>query len=179
MGSCGFTRIGPRPCFPRPCVSYVEENLLNVNDVLQVEEPPEHHLDGQRQHGQKQERSDIEPRPTHLQVEAAEGPGSQQRWQAEIQEHQDDPEDLADQPDVRQWHGQSLDPDQLGEVDVVKRYELVRVPILVRPEEVPVGTAEKRTGDDQKRPEDEEPVEEDSELPLPLAERVVPIAARV
>src|SRR5207237_6481633 len=118
------------------------------------------------------EGTDVVTRRSHLQEEAAERTKRQQRRQAEISNDDQQSEHLANQPEVRQRHMQRLHPDQLREIDVDERHELVRVPVFVWTEEVPVRAAQERSGDDEERPEHEEAVEENPELTLPLAERV-------
>ena len=70
-------------------------------------------------------------------------------------------EDLADEPEVRQASLQEFDPDDLGEVDVVQRHELVQVPELVGAEEVPVRAAQEGSEHDQHAPQHEEAHQED------------------
>jgi hypothetical protein len=55
-----------------------------------------------------------------------------------IEQHQNDAEDLADEPVGRQARAQRPHPDVFGQVHVVQRRELVNVPELERAEEVPV-----------------------------------------
>src|SRR5213593_4126332 len=101
MGSWGFidrgSRLvvrGPR-CYartfprtanrePRTTSSYIEKNLLDMHDVFQVEQPAQHHLDGQRHHDQKEKCADVVARRSHLQIEAPEWSVRQQRRQAQI-----------------------------------------------------------------------------------------------
>src|SRR5947207_546393 len=81
--------------------SYVEENLLDVNDVLEIEEPPQDHFDRQQHHDQEEERADVVTRRAHLQIEAAERSGREQRRKTHVPENERNAEDLADRPELR------------------------------------------------------------------------------
>ena len=74
---------------------------------------------------------------------------------------------------------EQLDPEDVREVDVVQRDQLVQVPELVRAEEVPVRPAEERAQQDQDDPEHEEAVLERDVGELALVDRVVAVARLV
>src|SRR5688500_17181472 len=88
------------PCLMPHAVSksYIENNLLNVNEILEVEQPPQNHLDRQRHHEQEEKRPDVVARGAHLQIETAERTHRQNHRQSEIQQHEDDTGRLADEP---------------------------------------------------------------------------------
>src|SRR5688500_2455217 len=160
--------------------SYVEAELRDVHEVLQVEDPAQVHLDRERQHDEGEVHADEKTDGAHLLVEAPEHRLREyRREQAHVQRHEGEPEDLAEEPEVRHPGLEDLDPDDLGQVDVVQRHELVDVPELVGSEEVPVRAAQERAEHDQDAPEDEEADEEDRDLPFPLPEREVTVPFRV
>src|SRR5712671_584547 len=100
-------RKSSRSLVPRPSslvrpLSYIEENLLNMKDVFQIEQPAQHHLDRQRHHDQEKVRADVIPRRAHLQIEAAERSNGHYGRQAEVCADESESEDLADDPELRQ-----------------------------------------------------------------------------
>src|SRR5687768_10359973 len=72
----------------RTTSSYVEEDLLDIDEVLQIEQPPQNHLDRQRHHDEEKHRADVVPRRAHLQIEPAERTGGEERRQGDIREHE-------------------------------------------------------------------------------------------
>ena len=72
-----------------------------------------------------------------------------------------------------------LHEDELRQVDVVERFQLVQVPVLVGAEEVPVGAAQERAEQDEQHPQDQEAEQEQRDLDLALVERVVAVALGV
>ena len=74
---------------------------------------------------------------------------------------------------------EELDPEDVREVDVVERDQLVDVPVFVGAEEVPVRPAEERPQQDQDDPEHEEAVLERDVGELALVDRVVAVALLV
>src|SRR5262245_14225353 len=58
----------------------VQEVFGNRHDVLQIESPTQHHLDGQGPHQQEQIGHEHEADKAHLDVEFAENRGSHDRW---------------------------------------------------------------------------------------------------
>ena len=91
--------------------SYVEEDLGQRHDVLQVERPAQDHLDRQRDHGEQQEHEhSVAPR-AHLVVVLLEpdrhaqdlvAEGQQAGQHADVEEHQQDARQLAQQHVARQ-----------------------------------------------------------------------------
>src|SRR6266498_5602427 len=160
--------------------SYVERELGDVDDVLQVEDPAQIHLDGKSQHDEGEIDADHVPGDAHLLEEAPQERLRQdERQRADVEAHDGQSEDLPPEPEVGQSSLQDLDPDDLGEVDVVQRHELVDVPELVGPEEVPVGAAQERAQGDEGAPEHDESHQEDRDLPVPLLEREIAVTLRV
>ena len=70
-------------------------------------------------------------------------------------------------------------PHDLREVNVVQRLDLVRVPILVRPEEVPIGPAQERAEHDQRDPHFQEAELEGDVSKFALLDGVVTISQRI
>src|SRR6185503_15690591 len=63
------TIAGSRPGSFLMAISDVEEYFRHRDDVLQVEEPAQDHLDGQGDHGQQQHHEDgVPPRPQQVVV---------------------------------------------------------------------------------------------------------------
>src|SRR5204862_6982544 len=93
--------------------SYVEKDLLDMNDVLEIEDPAQNHLDGQREHDQEQVRTDVVARRAHLQIEAAERTFRGGGCEAEVEQDQAEAEGFADDAEIRQRHRMRLDPDKL------------------------------------------------------------------
>src|SRR5262245_29282490 len=146
--------------------SDVEEELRKVDEVLEVERPAQVHLDRQAHHHQEQEDEHAVPRETHLLVKALQRrPGQERRKSEDVEEGQEDAGKLPHVPQRRKWSPEQPHPEDLREMDVHERQELVDVPVLVRTEEVPVGTAQERARDDQKDPQDDEPEQEEADLP--------------
>src|SRR5207249_7138657 len=90
-----------------------------------------------------------------------------------------DAEYLAQEP-VRRISGSERSyPDVLGEVHVGQRGQLVNIPELEGPEEIPVWAAEERTQYDERRPQDRESEQENRDLGFPLGKCEVPIPLRI
>src|ERR1051325_3912333 len=84
----------PTPFFS--AISNVEEEFRNADDVLQVEDPAQKHLDRERHHREEQEHADVEPRRAHLLVVRLEhGLGQNPRQREHVEQDQEDPEDIA------------------------------------------------------------------------------------
>src|SRR4051812_18465740 len=92
----------PRPSSLVPLLSYIEEDLLNMQDVLQIEQPAQDHFDRQRHHDQEQIRADVVTGRAHLVVETAKWPDCHDGRQTEIGADEREPENLANDPELQQ-----------------------------------------------------------------------------
>src|ERR1022692_195834 len=135
-------------------MSDIERKLLDVDDVLEVEDPSEVHLDGHREHDEEQVHAYEEAHHPHLFVETPEERlGEKARQRTEIEEDEEYSRQLALQPERRERRLQPLDPEDFRDAHVVQRNELVRIPVFVRAEEVPVRSAQERPEDDEDDPQ--------------------------
>src|SRR5207237_9373503 len=66
---CAICGSRPGSGLPGGAMLNIEEYLGQRDDVLQVDRPPQHHLDGQRDHAQKQHDEDaVAPGPQLLEL---------------------------------------------------------------------------------------------------------------
>src|SRR3954454_7882185 len=94
--AAGLAPLVPRPSSLVPPLSYIEEDLLNMQDVLQIEQPAQNHLDRQRHHDQEQIRTDVVTGRAHLVVEAAKWSDCHDGRQTEVGADEREPENLPD-----------------------------------------------------------------------------------
>src|SRR3954470_20416018 len=82
--AAGSAPLVPRPSSLVPPLSYIEKNLLNMKDVLQIEQPAQDHLDRQRHHDQEEIRADVVTGRAHPVVETAKWSDRHDRRHSEI-----------------------------------------------------------------------------------------------
>src|SRR5271157_5406590 len=155
----------------------IEEVLGNSHQVFQVDCPSQHHLDRQAGHEQDQDRQGhVAQQACLLGVFLEEELPHQLGENGKVKQAEYQAGSLADQDPGRLGRAQKLDPDDVGQVDVVQRNQLVQVPVLVGAEEIPVWAAQKRAQQDEHYPEYEEPILERDVGELALGDRVVAAA---
>src|SRR3954467_13669426 len=158
----------------------VEEKFRNRHDVFQVEDPAREHLDRQRHHHEEEHDADVVARRPQLLVVGLEPHlGEQDRQGEDAEQHEEDPDDLAQEPVARVGGLEHPDPEIFRQVDVGQRRQLVDVPEFEGPEEVPVRSAQEGAEDDQRAPEHDKAKQEDGDLGLALVEGEVAVALRV
>ena len=155
---------------------------------FRLKRPAQDHLDGQRDHAQQQHDEHRVAPGAQLVVELLEpdgqaedlvAGGQQPGQHAHVEEDKQDAGQLAHQHVAGQAACPALDPEVLGEVDVVQRFQLVQVPVLVGAEEVPVGAAQERAQHHEQHPQDQEAEQEQRDLELALLEGEVAVALGV
>src|SRR5271157_418510 len=152
----------------------IEEVLGNSHQVFQVDRPAQHHLDRQAGHEQDQDRQGhVAQKASLLGVFLEEEPPHEFGENRKVKQAEYQAGGLADQDPGRLGRAQKLDPDDVGQVDVVQRNQLVQIPVLVGAEEIPVGPAQERAQQDENYPEHKEAVLERDVGELALGDRVV------
>src|SRR5262245_230808 len=95
--------------------SDVHPDFGQINDVLQVEGPPEDHLDGQGGHQQSEVDHEPEAQRTELAEELPEHrPREDHGEDAHVEDHRHEPPELAPQEELRLAHAEHVHPDDLG-----------------------------------------------------------------
>src|SRR5262245_40438943 len=157
--------------------SDVEEVLGDRDQVLHVHGPAQQHLHGEHAHEEQQHDHDAVAGEAHLVEELLEdGLRQQARHDQEVADDEREAGQLAQQDRVGQLLVQPPHPDELAEVHVHERLDLVRVPVLEGPEEVPVRPAQEGAEDHEADPQHEEAEQEHRDRELALLEGVVAVA---